>query len=67
MKFGRISNLSVHWKLTLLSAVSMSLALLVACAVLLYFDVRRQSASKIEQLSALAEVLAANSTASPYK
>ena len=58
-----LRNLSIHTKLTLLSALAMALALGIACAVLAYVDIRRTRLSNIKQLRALAEVLATNSTA----
>jgi C4-dicarboxylate-specific signal transduction histidine kinase len=56
-------NLSIKAKLNLLVLVSSGAALLLASAVLVFNDARLIGSSKVQQLSALAKVLGANSTA----
>ncbi|MGD0654599.1 MAG: CHASE sensor domain-containing protein [Thermoguttaceae bacterium] len=56
-------NLSIKTKLNLLVLVSSGAALLLASAVLVFNDARLIGSSKVQQLSALAKVLGANSTA----
>lgn len=54
---------SIKGKLNLLMAVSSGLALLISCVVFVANDTSMLRASKVKQLTALAEVLASNSTA----
>ncbi len=59
----RFHDFSVQTKLTVLAATAITLAVSVACAIFVVLDVRRISASKATQLTAIAETLSTNSTA----
>lgn len=56
-------NLSINAKLNLLVLVASGTALLLASAALVFNDAKLIGSSKVRQLSALAKVLGANSTA----
>ncbi|WP_182867926.1 ATP-binding protein [Rhodopirellula sp. JC639] len=59
----RFRDVSVQTKLTFLAAAAITLAVTVACVIFVVLDVRRISASKATQLTAIAETLGTNSTA----
>jgi signal transduction histidine kinase len=59
----RLRNLPIPTKLTILTAVTLTVALLVFSAVLSLYNRSEARASKVAQLTTLAEVLASNSTA----
>jgi two-component system, sensor histidine kinase len=56
-------NLSIRRKLTLIIMVTTCVAILMACAVFLSFDIYNFRQSKVHDLETVAEILAANSTA----
>lgn len=61
--FKRLRKVSVQTKLTVLAATAITLAVTVACVIFVVLDVRRTSAWKATQLTAIAEMLSTNSTA----
>jgi signal transduction histidine kinase/CheY-like chemotaxis protein len=56
-------NLSIRRKLTFIITVNTCLAMLIACAVFLGFDIYKFRQSKVHDLETVAEIVAANSTA----
>jgi len=58
-----LKNLSIKWKLNLLVLIPSGAALLLASVALVINDASLIRSSKVQQLSALAKVLGANSTA----
>lgn len=61
MRFVR--DLSIRYKLTALTAFATTLALAVCCAVFVSNDIRMMRRSKVDQLTAVADILAQNSSA----
>ena len=60
---GRIRNWSIKYKLTALTAVTMTLALAACCTLFVSKDINMMRDSKVQQLTSVAEILARNSTA----
>jgi signal transduction histidine kinase/ActR/RegA family two-component response regulator len=56
-------DLSIRRKLTLIIVATTTVAMLISCAAFLAFDVYNFRRSKVHDLGALAEIVAANSTA----
>lgn len=61
MRFFR--DLSIRYKLTALTAITTTLALAICCAVFVSNDIRMMRRSKVDQLTAIADILAQNSKA----
>ncbi|MCG8651573.1 MAG: ATP-binding protein [Pirellulales bacterium] len=59
----RFGDLSIRYKLAALTAVTTTLALGVCCVVFVSNDIRLMRRSKVDQLTAIADVIAHNSTA----
>jgi signal transduction histidine kinase len=59
----RIRNLPIRFKLTALTAITTTLALAVCCVLFVVNDIRLMRRSKVDQLTAIAEILAQNSSA----
>ena len=58
-----IRDLPIRFKLTVLTAVTTTLALAVCCVLFVGNDIRLMRRSKVDQLTAIAEMLAQNSSA----
>ncbi len=59
----RFRDLSIRYKLTALTAITTTLALAVCCTVFVSNDIRVMRRSKVDQLTAIADILAQNSSA----
>ncbi len=61
--FKKLRDFSVQTKLTILAATAITLAVMIACVIFVYLDAQRIAESKTTQVTAVAEMLAINSTA----